>query len=88
MAETPEGRTISPSMNRHTSMEMDQVSKDFMEFLKSLHKPGREILKQCRVFLMNVSSKKVRGGLLRPAVATAFMSPTQADTSASPPARS
>ncbi|TNN00961.1 hypothetical protein fugu_012207 [Takifugu bimaculatus] len=56
--ETQEGRTISPSINRHTSLEMDQVSKDFTEFLKNLQKPGREILKQCRVFIMNVSSKK------------------------------
>lgn len=69
MPETQEGRTISPSINRHTSLEMDQVSKDFTEFLKNLHKPGREVLKQCRVFIMNVSTKKVREGLLCPAVA-------------------
>ncbi|CAF98909.1 unnamed protein product, partial [Tetraodon nigroviridis] len=56
--ETQEGRTVSPSVHRHSSFEADQVSKDFMDFLKSLHKPGREIHKQCRVFIMNVSSKK------------------------------
>lgn len=57
--ESPEGRTISPSINRHSNFEADQVSKDFMDFLKTLHKPGREIHKQCRVFIVNMSSKKV-----------------------------
>lgn len=59
MPETQEGRTISPSINRHSNLETDQVSKDFMDFLKNLHKPGREIHKQCRAFIMNMSSKKV-----------------------------
>lgn len=62
MPETQEGRTISPSINRHSSFETDQVYKDFMDFLKNLHKPGREIHKQCRVFIVNMSSKKVREG--------------------------
>lgn len=35
------------------------MSKDFMDFLKTLHKPGREIHKQSRLFIVNMSSKKV-----------------------------
>ncbi|XP_075878574.1 rab5 GDP/GTP exchange factor [Nelusetta ayraudi] len=56
--ETSEGRTPSPSISRHASFETDQVTKDFVEFLKNLQKPGREIHKHCRAFLMNMSSKK------------------------------
>ncbi|XP_035998726.1 rab5 GDP/GTP exchange factor isoform X1 [Fundulus heteroclitus] len=59
--ESPEGKTPSPSISRHASFDTDQVSKDFVEFLKNLHKPGREIHKQCRAFLMNMSSKKDLG---------------------------
>ncbi|XP_053702291.1 rab5 GDP/GTP exchange factor isoform X1 [Synchiropus splendidus] len=57
-AESPESKTPSPSVSRHASFDTDQVSKDFVDFLKNLQKPGREIHKQCRVFLMNMSSKK------------------------------
>ncbi|KAM4545304.1 rab5 GDP/GTP exchange factor [Odontesthes bonariensis] len=56
--ETQEGKTTSPSVSRQASFDTDQVSRDFIEFLKSLQKPGREIHKQCRAFLMNMSSKK------------------------------
>lgn len=42
---------------------MDQVSKDFVDFLKNLQKPGREIHKQCRTFIVNMSSKKVGSDL-------------------------
>lgn len=56
--ETQEGKTPSPSISRHASFDTDQVSKDFVDFLKNLHKPGREIHKQCRAFLVNMSSKK------------------------------
>ncbi|XP_070699398.1 rab5 GDP/GTP exchange factor [Pempheris klunzingeri] len=56
--ETPEGKTPSPSISRHASFDTDQVSKDFVDFLKNLQKPGREIHKQCRAFIMNMSSKK------------------------------
>ncbi|XP_030602193.1 rab5 GDP/GTP exchange factor isoform X2 [Archocentrus centrarchus] len=55
--ETQEGKT-SPSISRHASFDTDQVSKDFVDFLKNLQKPGREIHKQCRAFLVNMSSKK------------------------------
>lgn len=61
LSETSEGRTPSPSISRHASFETDQVTKDFVEFLKNLQKPGREIHKHCRAFLMNMSSKKVCG---------------------------
>ncbi|XP_013881724.1 rab5 GDP/GTP exchange factor [Austrofundulus limnaeus] len=59
--EAQEGKSTSPSISRHASFDTDQVSKDFVEFLKNLHKPGREIHKQCRAFLMNMSSKKDLG---------------------------
>lgn len=59
ISETQEGKTPSPSISRHASFDTDQVSKDFVEFLKNLQKPGREIHKQCRAFIMNMSSKKV-----------------------------
>lgn len=55
--ETQEVRT-SPSLSRHASFETDQVSKDFVDFLKNLQKPGREIHKQCRAFIVNMLSKK------------------------------
>ncbi|KAM9728575.1 rab5 GDP/GTP exchange factor isoform 2-T3 [Menidia menidia] len=56
--EAQEGKTPSPSVSRQTSLDTDQASRDFSDFLKNLHKPGREIHKQCRIFLMNMSSKK------------------------------
>ncbi|KAM9333787.1 rab5 GDP/GTP exchange factor [Pholidichthys leucotaenia] len=59
--ETQEGKSTSPSISRHASFDTDQVSKDFVDFLKNLHKPGREIHKQCRAFLVNMSSKKDLG---------------------------
>lgn len=59
-SETQEGKTPSPSISRHASFDTDQVSKDFVDFLKNLQKPGREIHKQCRAFIVNMSSKKVR----------------------------
>ncbi|XP_061595156.1 rab5 GDP/GTP exchange factor [Cololabis saira] len=55
--EAQESKT-SPSISRHASFDTDQVSKDFVDFLKNLQKPGREIHKQCRSFLVNMSSKK------------------------------
>ncbi|XP_005816667.1 rab5 GDP/GTP exchange factor [Xiphophorus maculatus] len=59
--EPPEGKSASPSISRRASFDSDQVSKDFVEFLKNLHKPGREIHKQCRAFLVSMSSKKDLG---------------------------
>lgn len=56
--EIQDGKTTSPSISRHASFDTDQVSKDFVDFLKNLQKPGREIHKQCRAFLVNMSSKK------------------------------
>ncbi|XP_068187357.1 rab5 GDP/GTP exchange factor [Antennarius striatus] len=56
--ENQEGKTPSPSNSRRTSFDMDQVSKDFVDFLKNLQKPGKEIHKQCRAFIVNMSSKK------------------------------
>lgn len=57
--DSPEVKTSSPSTSRHASFDSDQVSKDFVDFLKSMQRPGREIHKQCRSFLLSMSSKKV-----------------------------
>ncbi|XP_026228368.1 rab5 GDP/GTP exchange factor isoform X1 [Anabas testudineus] len=59
--ETQEGKTPSPSVSRHASFETDQVSKDFVDFLKNLQKPGRDIHKQCRAFIVTMSNKKDLG---------------------------
>ncbi|XP_040036930.2 rab5 GDP/GTP exchange factor [Gasterosteus aculeatus] len=59
--ETPEGKSPSPSISRRASLDTDQVSKDFADYLKNLQKPGREIQKQCRAFIVNMSSKKDLG---------------------------
>uniref|UniRef100_A0A1A8F5C0 RAB guanine nucleotide exchange factor (GEF) 1 n=1 Tax=Nothobranchius korthausae TaxID=1143690 RepID=A0A1A8F5C0_9TELE len=59
--EIQEVKAPSPSISRHASFDTDQVSKEFVDFLKNLHKPGRETYKQCRAFLLNMSSKKDLG---------------------------
>ncbi|XP_060941184.1 rab5 GDP/GTP exchange factor [Limanda limanda] len=59
--EAQEGKSPSPSISRQTSFDTDQVSKDFVDFLKNLQKPGREIHKQCRAFIVTMSSKKDLG---------------------------
>ncbi|XP_071403211.1 rab5 GDP/GTP exchange factor isoform X2 [Centroberyx affinis] len=56
--ETQDGKTPSPSISRQSSMETDRVSRDFVDFLKNLQKPGREIHKQCRAFIESMSCKK------------------------------
>ncbi|XP_068600673.1 rab5 GDP/GTP exchange factor [Brachionichthys hirsutus] len=56
--ENQEGKAPSPSISRRASFDMDQVSKDFVDFLKNLQKPGKEIHKQCRSFIVTMSSKK------------------------------
>uniref|UniRef100_A0A667Z3F4 RAB guanine nucleotide exchange factor (GEF) 1 n=1 Tax=Myripristis murdjan TaxID=586833 RepID=A0A667Z3F4_9TELE len=58
--ESQDGKTPSPSISRQSSMETDRVSRDFVDFLKNLQKPGREIHKQCRAFIESLSCKKVR----------------------------
>ncbi|XP_041096870.1 rab5 GDP/GTP exchange factor isoform X2 [Polyodon spathula] len=56
--ESHETKVPSPSMSRQASIETDQVSRDFLDFLKSLHKPGREIHKQCRAFIETMATKE------------------------------
>ncbi|XP_028840432.1 rab5 GDP/GTP exchange factor isoform X2 [Denticeps clupeoides] len=56
--ESHESKTPSPSISRQSSIETDRVSRDFVDFLKSLQKLGREIHKQCRVFIESMASKK------------------------------
>lgn len=59
-SESHEGKTPSPSITRQSSIETDRASKDFLEFLKTLQKPGREIQKQSRAFIDSMGNKKVR----------------------------
>lgn len=59
-SESHEGKTPSPSITRQSSIETDRVSRDFLEFLKTLQKPGREIHKQSRAFIESMGNKKVR----------------------------
>ncbi|KAG9351870.1 hypothetical protein JZ751_023121, partial [Albula glossodonta] len=59
--ESHEGKTPSPSISRQSSIETDRVSRDFVDFLKNLQKPGREIHKQCRLFIEGMANKKDLG---------------------------
>ncbi|XP_061105019.1 rab5 GDP/GTP exchange factor isoform X1 [Conger conger] len=59
--ESHEGKAPSPSITRQSSIETDRVSRDFVDFLKNLQKPGREIHKQCRAFIENMANKKDLG---------------------------
>uniref|UniRef100_A0A673WGC9 RAB guanine nucleotide exchange factor (GEF) 1 n=1 Tax=Salmo trutta TaxID=8032 RepID=A0A673WGC9_SALTR len=56
--ENQEGKTPSPSISRQSSIETDRVSRDFVDFLKTLHKPGREVHKQSRAFIEIMANKK------------------------------
>ncbi|KAK2823037.1 hypothetical protein Q7C36_019637 [Tachysurus vachellii] len=58
--ESHEAKTHSPSFVRQSSVETDQVSREFVEFLRSL-KPGREIHKQSRAFVESMGNKKDLG---------------------------
>ncbi|XP_071994339.1 rab5 GDP/GTP exchange factor isoform X1 [Engystomops pustulosus] len=53
-----EAKAPSPSLTRQYSIETDRVSKDFIEFLKTYHKAGHDVYKQCKVFLETIHHKK------------------------------
>ncbi|XP_065115906.1 rab5 GDP/GTP exchange factor isoform X5 [Paramisgurnus dabryanus] len=59
--ESHEGKTPSPSISRQSSIETDRVSQDFVDFLKTLQKPGREIHKQSRAFIESMGNKRDLG---------------------------
>ncbi|XP_072514756.1 rab5 GDP/GTP exchange factor isoform X2 [Salminus brasiliensis] len=59
--ESHEGKSHSPSFTRQPSVETDRVSRDFVDFLKNLQKPGREIHKQSRAFIESMANKKDLG---------------------------
>ncbi|XP_066506382.1 rab5 GDP/GTP exchange factor isoform X2 [Hoplias malabaricus] len=61
LRESHEGKSHSPSFARQPSLETDRVSRDFVEFLKNLQKPGREIHKQSRGFIESMANKKDLG---------------------------
>ncbi|NXP48424.1 RABX5 factor, partial [Heliornis fulica] len=56
--EIQEAKAPSPSINRQASIETDRVSKEFTEFLKTYHKPGQDIYKQCKLFLDTMNHKR------------------------------
>ncbi|KAI5614343.1 rab5 GDP/GTP exchange factor isoform X3 [Silurus asotus] len=58
--ESHEAKSHSPSFARQSSVETDQVSREFVDFLRSL-KPGREIHKQSRAFVESMGNKKDLG---------------------------
>ncbi|XP_008177099.2 rab5 GDP/GTP exchange factor isoform X1 [Chrysemys picta bellii] len=57
-AEIHEAKAPSPSINRQVSIETDRASKEFIEFLKTYHKSGQEIYKQCKMFLEAMHHKR------------------------------
>eukprot|EP00063_Salmo_salar_P077838 XP_014052673.1 PREDICTED: rab5 GDP/GTP exchange factor isoform X2 [Salmo salar] len=59
--ENQEGKIPSPSISRQSSIETDRVSRDFVEFLKTLQKPGREVHKQSSAFIEIMANKKDLG---------------------------
>uniref|UniRef100_A0A673WGT4 RAB guanine nucleotide exchange factor (GEF) 1 n=1 Tax=Salmo trutta TaxID=8032 RepID=A0A673WGT4_SALTR len=59
--ENQEGKIPSPSIRRQSSIETDRVSRDFVEFLKTLQKPGREVHKQSSAFIEIMANKKDLG---------------------------
>ncbi|XP_057177370.1 rab5 GDP/GTP exchange factor isoform X2 [Triplophysa rosa] len=62
LRESHEGKTPSPSITRQSSIETDRVSRDFVDFLKTLQKQaGREIHKQSRAFIESMGNKRDLG---------------------------
>ncbi|KAG6937721.1 RAB guanine nucleotide exchange factor 1 [Chelydra serpentina] len=57
-AEIHEAKAPSPSINRQVSIETDRASKEFIEFLKTCHKSGQDIYKQCKMFLEAMHHKR------------------------------
>ncbi|XP_067394072.1 LOW QUALITY PROTEIN: rab5 GDP/GTP exchange factor [Emydura macquarii macquarii] len=57
-AEIQEAKAPSPSINRQVSIETDRASKEFIEFLKTYHKSGQDIYKQCKIFLETMHRKR------------------------------
>lgn len=49
--------TPSPGPSR-VGVETDRATQEFIDFLKTLHKPGREIFKQCRSFTETMAYKR------------------------------
>ncbi|XP_065274585.1 rab5 GDP/GTP exchange factor [Emys orbicularis] len=56
--EIHEAKAPSPSINRQVSIETDRASKEFIEFLKTCHKSGQDIYKQCKMFLEAMHHKR------------------------------
>lgn len=58
--DTQSSPSPSSSTTRHSSVDSDQATREFIDFLKPL-KPGREIFKQCRAFTESMVYKRDMG---------------------------
>lgn len=47
------------SISQQPVVEPDQATRQFIDFLKTVQKPGRDIFKQCHSFCHSVAYKKV-----------------------------
>ncbi|XP_030041513.1 rab5 GDP/GTP exchange factor [Microcaecilia unicolor] len=56
--ENQETKAPSPSINRQVSIETEQVSKEFIEFLKPCQKAGHDVYKQCKICLEAMQQKR------------------------------
>ncbi|XP_030634448.1 RAB guanine nucleotide exchange factor (GEF) 1, like [Chanos chanos] len=58
----PEVQTSPSSSSSHQpAVETDRATRDFIDFLRTLHKPGREIFKQSRAFTESMVYKRGLG---------------------------
>ncbi|XP_072524613.1 RAB guanine nucleotide exchange factor (GEF) 1, like isoform X2 [Salminus brasiliensis] len=53
--------TPTTSISQQPAAESDQATRQFIDFLKTLQKPGREIFKQCHGYCQHVAYKKDLG---------------------------
>ncbi|KAL7851552.1 hypothetical protein AOLI_G00219080 [Acnodon oligacanthus] len=61
-ATVPETQSApTASLSQQPVVESDQATRQFIDFLKTLQKPGREIFKQCHAFCQHVLYKKDLG---------------------------
>lgn len=56
--DTQSSPSPSSSVSRHSSVDSDHATREFIDFLKPL-KSGREIFKQCRAFTESMVYKRV-----------------------------
>ncbi|KAJ8388649.1 hypothetical protein AAFF_G00130580 [Aldrovandia affinis] len=59
--ESTEARTPGASGSRRSGAETDRATHDFIDFLRTLQKPGREIYRQSQTFAESMARKKDQG---------------------------